>query len=66
MFSQYNEALIAASYGQLSLNPEVLVLPELVIGQELNYTDLPYGVYEQPALQVIGWVGSLTGAAADW
>lgn len=28
MFEQYNQALIAASYGQLSLSADVAVLPE--------------------------------------
>ena len=58
MFDQYNQALIAASYGQLSLSADVAVLPETYIPYSLPEAQDNFTYYEQPAKQarlLRGW-----------
>ena len=51
MFDQYNQALIAASYGQLSLSADVAVLPKTYIPYSLPEAQDNFTYYEQPAKQ---------------
>ena len=51
MFDQYNQALIAASHGQLSLSADVAVLPETYIPYSLPEAQDNFTYYEQPAKQ---------------
>lgn len=51
MFEQLNEALIAASYGALSLSPDVAVLPEVLLPREAQSSD-EFTYYEKAPLQV--------------
>ncbi|KAL4449525.1 hypothetical protein ABPG77_007169 [Micractinium sp. CCAP 211/92] len=58
MFEQYNQALIAASYGQLSLSADVAVLPEVYI--PFNYTspsNSTFAYYEDLPLQALEAAG---------
>lgn len=51
MFDRYNEALIQASYGALSLSADVAVLPEIYLPYEANVED-NFTYYEAPAVEV--------------
>ncbi|KAL4443898.1 hypothetical protein ABPG75_011635 [Micractinium tetrahymenae] len=58
MFEQYNQAIIAASYGQLSLSADVAVLPEVYI--PFNYTspsNSSFAYYEDLPLQALEAAG---------
>ena len=51
MFDQYNQALIQASYGALSLSADVAVLPEIYLPYDANVED-NFTYYEAPAVEV--------------
>ena len=54
MFDQYNQPLIQASYGALSLSADVAVLPEVYLPYDANVED-NFTYYEAPAVEV-GWL----------
>jgi hypothetical protein len=54
MFDQYNQALIAASYGQLSLSSNVSVLPEVMLTKAGPPNADNFQYYEAPARSVRG------------
>lgn len=51
-FDQYNQALVAASYGALSLSADVAVLPEVLLPRDTPDTASNFTYYETPAVQV--------------
>jgi len=73
MLDQYNQALIQASYGSLSLSADVAVLPEIYLPYDANVED-NFTYYEAPAVEVrrcrtwhiawaVGWFAEAGGAA---
>lgn len=69
MFEQYNQALIAASYGALSLSADVAVLPEVYLPYRSDAPD-NFSYYETPAVEV-RWTGACAAflwvvAAGGW
>lgn len=63
VFEQYAQALIASSYGQLSLSPAVTVLPEIYIPYDSSAPE-NFTYYQAPATQVSGKKNSALEAGA--
>jgi len=57
LFEQYNQALISASYGKLSLSADVAVLPEVMIPYNLPDSPSNFSYYEDGPRKVSARAG---------